>query len=62
MAYMEKAKTFEELVKEQGGTITPWEPTKEFLEEFEKFMKESIRQSNINHAKAIEEASKIIIF
>lgn len=59
---MEKFKTFEDLVEEMGGTITPWEPGEEFLRDFEEYMKESIRQSRLNHARVIEEAKKIIIF
>ena len=34
----------------------------ELLREFQEYMEESIRQSIINQAKAIESASKIIIF
>ena len=37
---MEKFKTFEDLVEEMGGTITPWEPGEEFLRDFEEYMKE----------------------
>ena len=59
---MEKIKTFEDIVREQGGTITPWEPSEEFIRDFQEFMEESIRQSRLNHARAIEEARKIIIF
>jgi hypothetical protein len=59
---MEKFKTFEDLVEEMGGTITTWEPSEEFLRDFEEYMKESIRQSRINEAKALESAKNIIIF
>ena len=59
---MEEVKTFEDLVREQGDTITPWEPSEEFIRDFQAFMEESIRQSRLNHARAIEEARKIIIF
>lgn len=59
---MEEVKTFEDLVREQGGTITPWEPSEEFIRDFQAFMEESIRQSRLNHARAIEETRKIIIF
>lgn len=59
---MEEIKSFEDLVREQGGTITPWEPSEEFTREFCEYMKESIRQSRLNHARVIEEAKKIIIF
>jgi YesN/AraC family two-component response regulator len=59
---MEKFKTFKDLAEEIGGTITPWEPGEEFLRDFEEYMKESIRQSRINEAKALESAKNIIIF
>ena len=58
---MEKFKTFEDLVKEQGGTIMPWNPSKEFMEEFSEYMKKSIQESRINLAKAIEESKNIFI-
>ena len=59
---MEKFKTFEDLVEEMGGTITPWEPSEEFLRYFEEYMKESIRQSRINEARAIKSARDIFIY
>lgn len=59
---MEKIKSFEDLAREQGGTIAPWEPSEEFLRDFQAYIEESIRQSRLNHAKAIEEAKKIFIF
>lgn len=59
---MEETKSFEDLAREQGGTVEPWNPSEEFLRDFQEYMKESIRQSRLNHAKAIESASKIIIF
>ena len=59
---MEKFKTFEDLVEEMGGTITPWEPSEEFLRNFEEYMKESIRQSRINEARAIKSARDIFIY
>jgi hypothetical protein len=55
---MEECKSFYNLADKVG----PWNPSKEFMEEFSKYMEESIRQSIINEAKAIESASKIIIF
>ena len=58
---MEKFKTFEDLVKEQGGTIMPWNPSKEFMEEFSEYMKKSIQESRINLAKAIETSRNIFI-
>ena len=51
---MEETKSFEDLAREQGGTITPWEPSEEFIRDFQAFMEESIRQSRLNHARAIE--------
>lgn len=59
---MEESKSFEDLAREQGGEIKPWEPSEEFLRDFEAFTKESVRQSILNHAKAVEEARNIIIF
>jgi hypothetical protein len=59
---MEKFKTFEDLVEEMGGIITPWEPGEEFLRDFEEYMKESIRQSRINEARAIKSARDIFIY
>ena len=55
---MEECKSFYDLAEK----VEPWNPSKEFLEEFQKYMEESIRQSIINEARAIESASKIIIF
>ena len=55
---MEECKSFYDLAE----NVEPWNPSKEFLEEFQKYMEESIRQSIINEARAIESASKIIIF
>ena len=58
---MEKVKSFEDLVREQGGTITPWEPDEEFIREFQEYMEKSVRESRLNHARAVEEARNIII-
>lgn len=58
---MEKIKTFEDIVREQGGTITPWELDEEFTKEFEEYMKKSVQESRLNHARAIESARNIII-
>lgn len=55
---MEKFKSFYEL----ADKVEPWNPSKEFLEDFSKYMEESIRQSRINMARAIESAKEIIIF
>ena len=59
---MEEVMTFEDLVEKEGGTITLWEPSEEFMKDFQAFMEESIRQSRLNEAKAIEEARNIIIY
>jgi hypothetical protein len=59
---MEKFKTFEDLAEESGGTITTWDPGEEFYKDFCKYMEESVRQSRINAAKALESAREIIIF
>lgn len=55
---MEKAKTFEEMAEESAT----WIPSKKFMEGFQKFMEESVRQSKINEAEAIRSAFETIIF
>jgi hypothetical protein len=55
---IEKTKTFFDLADKVG----PWNPGKEFLEDFQEYMEESIQQSRINMARAIESAKEIIIF
>lgn len=55
---MEEFKTFYDLAEK----VETWNPSEEFLEDFSRYMEESIRQSRINMAKAIESASKIFIF
>ena len=55
---MEEFKSFYDLAEK----VEPWNPSKEFMEDFSKYMEESIRQSRLNEAKAIESSSKIIIF
>ena len=55
---MEETKSFIDLAEK----VEPWNPSEEFLREFQEYMEESIRQSIINQAKSIESASKIIIF
>lgn len=55
---MEEFKTFEEMAEESAT----WIPSKEFMEGFQKFMEESIRQSRINEAEAIRSAFETIIF
>lgn len=59
---MEETKSFEDLAKEQGGTVEPWTPSKEFIRDFSAYMEESIRQSRINMAKALDSAKHIFIF
>lgn len=59
---MEETMSFEDLAIKEGGTVTPFEINEEFLIAFQKHMEESIRQSRINYARAIEDARKIIIF
>lgn len=58
---MEKFKSFEDLVSEQGGTITPWNPSKEFTKEFEEYMEKSVRESRRNAAEAWKSAADIFI-
>lgn len=55
---MEEFKTFYDLAEK----VEPWNLSEEFLEDFRRYMEESIRQSRINMAKVIESASKILIF
>ena len=55
---VEETKSFFDLAEK----VEPWNPSKEFLEDFQKYMEESIRQSRINEARAIESARHIIIF
>lgn len=58
---MEKCKSFEDLAREQGGTVTPWNPSEEFMREFEKYMEKSVRESRINAAEAWKSAADIFI-
>lgn len=58
---MEDTKSFEELSKEYGGTVKPWIPSKEFINEFQEYMRKSIMESRENMAKAIESARKTFI-
>lgn len=59
---MEEFKHFEDLAIEQGGIVEPWQPTEEFLRDFEEFMKKSIQESRLNQAIAEQEAKNIIIY
>ena len=58
---MEKCKSFEDLAREQGGTITPWNPSEAFMKEFEEYMEKSVRESKRNAAEAWKSAADIII-
>ena len=58
---MKKCKSFEDLAREQGGTITPWNPSEEFMKEFEEYMEKSVRESKRNAAEAWKSAADIII-
>ena len=58
---MEKCKSFEDLAREQGGTVTPWNPSEEFMKEFEEYMEKSVRESKRNAAEAWKSAADIII-
>ena len=58
---MEKCKSFEDLAREQGGTVTPWNPSEEFMREFEEYMEKSVRESRINAAEAWKSAANIFI-
>jgi hypothetical protein len=59
---MGETKSFEDLAREQGGTVEPWIPSEEFMRDFSAYMEESIRQSRINMAKALDSARHIFIF
>lgn len=58
---MEKFKSFEDLAREQCGTVTPWNPSKEFLKEFKEYMEKSVRESKRNASEAWKSAADIII-
>ena len=58
---MEKFKSFEDLAREQGGTVEPWNPSEEFMREFVEYMRESIRESKRMEAEAWKSAADIII-
>ncbi len=58
---MEKFKSFEDLAREQGGTVTPWNPSEEFMKEFEEYMEKSVRESRRNAAEAWKSAADIFI-
>ena len=58
---MEKCKSFEDLAREQGGTITPCNPSEEFMKEFVEYMEKSVRESKRNAAEAWKSAADIII-
>jgi hypothetical protein len=53
---MEELESFYDL----ADKVEPFEP--DYTDEFVRYMEESVRQSRINHAKAIESARHIIIF
>jgi hypothetical protein len=55
---MEEIKMFYDLAEK----VEPWEPGEEFTREFREYMEKVILESRKNMAKAIESASKIIIF
>ena len=58
---MEKCKSFEDLAREQGGTVTTWNPSEEFMREFEEYMEKSVRESRRNAAEAWKSAADIFI-
>ena len=55
---MEETLSFFDLADE----ITPFNPTEDFLREFQAYMEKSIMESRLNEAKAWESARDIIIF
>ena len=58
---MEECKSFEDLAREQGGTVTPWTPSEEFMRDFEEYMEKSVRESKRNAAEAWKSAANIFI-
>jgi cephalosporin-C deacetylase-like acetyl esterase len=55
---MEEAKSFFDLAEK----VEPWNPSKEFMEDFSKYMEESIRQSKKMAAEALISARDIFIY
>ena len=58
---MEEAKSFYYLAREEGGTIKPYNPPKEFTEGLEKCIEESIKQSRLMQADAMIKAREIFV-
>lgn len=58
---IENCKSFEDLAREQGGTVAPWTPSEEFMREFEEYMDKQIIESKRNAAEAWKSAASIII-
>lgn len=58
---IEKCKSFEDLAREQGGTVTPCNPSEEFMREFVEYMEKSVRESRRNAAEAWKSAANIFI-
>ena len=56
---MEETKSFEDLAREQGGTVESWIPSEEFMRDFSAYMEESIRQSRINAANILIQQNEI---
>lgn len=55
---MEEFKSFYDL----ADKVEPWNPSKEFMEEFSEYMEESIRQSKKMAAEALISSRDIVIF
>ena len=58
---MEKCKSFEDLAREQGGTVESWNPSEEFTREFVEYMEKSVIESKRMEAEAWKSARDIII-
>ena len=58
---MEECKSFEDLAMEQGGAVTPWTPSEEFMRDFAEYMEKSVRESKRNAAEAWKSAADIFI-
>ena len=55
---MEEFKSFYDIAEK----VEPWNPSKEFMEDFSRYMEESIRQSKKMAAEAFISARDIVIF
>ncbi|MBP3776479.1 MAG: hypothetical protein IJ069_02010 [Prevotella sp.] len=57
---MEEVLTFETLVEVEHGEVMPFQP--DYTEDFSKYMRESIRQSEQMSREAMNSAASVIIY